>query len=115
MQTSSNSVAECENVSTSEKINEVNTSLKKIEQKLNVRSPKTSGVVDLVVGSQWGDEGKGKLVDIVSQKYDVCARVAGGSNAGHTIVANVRTSKFRIFQYILFNNQINWTSLGEKI
>mmetsp|Transcript_8732 Transcript_8732/g.19203 ORF Transcript_8732/g.19203 Transcript_8732/m.19203 type:complete len:517 (-) Transcript_8732:57-1607(-) len=42
--------------------------------------------IDVVLGSQWGDEGKGKLVDILSQRYDVCCRVAGGSNAGHTIV-----------------------------
>ena len=47
------------------------------------------GQVDAVVGTQWGDEGKGKLVDIISSQYDICARVAGGSNAGHTIVANV--------------------------
>lgn len=50
---------------------------------------KSKGVVDVVLGAQWGDEGKGKLVDILSSKYDVCARVAGGSNAGHTIVVNV--------------------------
>ncbi|RYY86650.1 hypothetical protein EON63_05430 [archaeon] len=43
----------------------------------------------MVIGTQWGDEGKGKLVDIVSQKYDICARVAGGANAGHTIVVDV--------------------------
>ena len=48
------------------------------------------GAVDVVLGAQWGDEGKGKLVDIVSPKYDICARVAGGSNAGHTIVVEVR-------------------------
>jgi hypothetical protein len=47
------------------------------------------GRVDAVVGSQWGDEGKGKLVDIISKDYDICARVAGGSNAGHTIVVKV--------------------------
>lgn len=47
------------------------------------------GSVDVVLGAQWGDEGKGKLVDIVSSKYDICARVAGGSNAGHTIVVDV--------------------------
>jgi hypothetical protein len=40
---------------------------------------------------QWGDEGKGKLVDILSKDYDICARVGGGSNAGHTIVVNVRS------------------------
>jgi Adenylosuccinate synthetase len=34
---------------------------------------------------QWGDEGKGKLVDILAQTYDVCARVAGGSNAGNEV------------------------------
>jgi adenylosuccinate synthase len=34
---------------------------------------------------QWGDEGKGKLVDILAQTYDVCARVAGGSNAGSVL------------------------------
>ena len=35
-----------------------------------------------VVGSQWGDEGKGKLVDILAKQYDYCARFNGGSNAG---------------------------------
>ncbi len=49
------------------------------------------GVVDVVLGAQWGDEGKGKLVDILSAKYDICARVAGGSNAGHTIVVEVHS------------------------
>jgi hypothetical protein len=47
------------------------------------------GRVNVVLGAQWGDEGKGKLVDILSGKYAICARVAGGSNAGHTIVVNV--------------------------
>ena len=47
------------------------------------------GTVDVVLGAQWGDEGKGKLVDILSSKYEICARVAGGSNAGHTIVVEV--------------------------
>lgn len=38
-----------------------------------------------MLGSQWGDEGKGKLVDILAQRYDVVARCQGGANAGHTI------------------------------
>eukprot|EP00898_Chlorokybus_atmophyticus_P004635 jgi/Chlat1/5172/Chrsp33S05152 len=38
-----------------------------------------------VLGTQWGDEGKGKLVDILAQKYDIVARCQGGANAGHTI------------------------------
>ena len=53
---------------------------------------KSKGAVDVVIGAQWGDEGKGKLVDILSSKYDICARVAGGSNAGHTIVVDVSSS-----------------------
>ena len=43
-------------------------------------------LVTVVLGAQWGDEGKGKLVDILSAEVDVCARCAGGNNAGHTIV-----------------------------
>lgn len=39
----------------------------------------------VILGSQWGDEGKGKLIDILSDKFDVVARAAGGANAGHTI------------------------------
>lgn len=41
--------------------------------------------VAVVLGSQWGDEGKGKLVDILAQQYDIVARAQGGANAGHTI------------------------------
>ena len=41
---------------------------------------------DLIVGLQWGDEGKGKIVDHLAQKYDYVCRFAGGHNAGHTIV-----------------------------
>ncbi|GFZ50825.1 Adenylosuccinate synthetase [Saitozyma sp. JCM 24511] len=42
--------------------------------------------VSVVLGAQWGDEGKGKLVDILAAEADICARCAGGNNAGHTIV-----------------------------
>jgi adenylosuccinate synthase len=40
---------------------------------------------DVIVGIQWGDEGKGKIVDMLAQKYDVVCRSQGGHNAGHTI------------------------------
>ncbi|MFC1655382.1 adenylosuccinate synthase [Patescibacteria group bacterium] len=43
------------------------------------------GNIAAVIGTQWGDEGKGKLVDILSEKYDIIARATGGANAGHTI------------------------------
>ncbi|MCJ1308446.1 hypothetical protein MMC25_002099 [Agyrium rufum] len=42
----------------------------------------------VVLGAQWGDEGKGKLVDILCSQAQLCARAQGGNNAGHTIVAN---------------------------
>ena len=42
--------------------------------------------VDVLLGLQWGDEGKGKIVDFVSAKYDIIARFQGGPNAGHTII-----------------------------
>jgi len=51
----------------------------------------TEGTVTVVLGTQWGDEGKGKLVDILAADADVCARCAGGNNAGHTIVVPVPT------------------------
>lgn len=41
--------------------------------------------VSIIVGSQWGDEGKGKIVDLLSSKVDIVARYQGGANAGHTI------------------------------
>ena len=41
--------------------------------------------VTVLVGSQWGDEGKGKIVDILSENYDIVARYQGGANAGHTV------------------------------
>lgn len=41
--------------------------------------------VSVLVGSQWGDEGKGKIVDILSDRFDIVARYQGGANAGHTI------------------------------
>lgn len=46
------------------------------------------GGVSVVLGLQWGDEGKGKLVDILAQDADVVCRFAGGNNAGHTIVVD---------------------------
>lgn len=47
--------------------------------------------VAVVLGTQWGDEGKGKLVDILAQQYDIVARAQGGANAGHTIYDDAGT------------------------
>jgi len=43
---------------------------------------KSLGKVSAIIGAQWGDEGKGKVVDIVAEHYDVIARACGGANAG---------------------------------
>ncbi len=50
----------------------------------------------VVVGSQWGDEGKGKIVDWLSEQADVVVRFQGGHNAGHTLVINGVTYKLRL-------------------
>ena len=44
--------------------------------------------VDVLLGLQWGDEGKGKIVDYIAKNYDIIARFQGGPNAGHTIIIN---------------------------
>ena len=44
-----------------------------------------TGKVDVLLGLQWGDEGKGKVVDVLTPRYDVVARFQGGPNAGHTL------------------------------
>jgi len=43
-------------------------------------------MVDLLLGLQWGDEGKGKIVDVLTKEYDIIARFQGGPNAGHTLI-----------------------------
>ena len=42
----------------------------------------------IIIGSQWGDEGKGKMIDFLTESADVVARGQGGNNAGHTVIAN---------------------------
>jgi len=54
------------------------------------------GNICAIVGAQWGDEGKGKLVDILSERFDIVARSAGGANAGHTIYANGQKFVFHL-------------------
>jgi adenylosuccinate synthase len=46
----------------------------------------------VVVGAQWGDEGKGKIVDWLSEQADIVVRFQGGHNAGHTLVINGETT-----------------------
>jgi adenylosuccinate synthase len=46
----------------------------------------------ILVGAQWGDEGKGKIIDVLTEQADVVVRYAGGNNAGHTVIVNGRKS-----------------------
>lgn len=63
---------------------------------------------DLIVGIQWGDEGKGKIVDMLSQNYDLACRSGGGHNAGHTIWVNgVKYALHLVPSGILHPNIIN--------
>ena len=65
-------------------------------------SPTTNGntgagnQVSVVLGAQWGDEGKGKLVDLLSEKAEVVARCQGGNNAGHTVIVGDKAYDFHI-------------------
>ena len=50
----------------------------------------------VIVGAQWGDEGKGKVVDLLAEHADMVARFQGGNNAGHTIIRDGETFKFHL-------------------
>jgi adenylosuccinate synthase len=59
--------------------------------------------VTAVLGSQWGDEGKGKIVDILGPQFAVCARYNGGANAGHTIVVGKQKFAFHLMPSGILN------------
>eukprot|EP01066_Platyproteum_vivax_P013872 Platyproteum_vivax@DN6255_c0_g1_i1.p1 len=69
--------------------------------------------VAAVLGGQWGDEGKGKLVDILAEKAHVTARFNGGSNAGHTLIVNGKKFAFHLLPCgILYPQTINVIGAG---
>ncbi len=57
-----------------------------------------------VVGTQWGDEGKGKVIDFLGMQADVVVRGQGGNNAGHTIVINNKKFALRLIPSGVFNS-----------
>lgn len=68
---------------------------------------------DLVIGIQWGDEGKGKIVDMLCQNYDVVCRSGGGHNAGHTIVVGEKKYALHLVPSgILHKNATNIIGTG---
>lgn len=70
----------------------------------------------VVVGAQWGDEGKAKITDILAEQADVIIRYQGGCNAGHTVVANGKTFKFHLIPSgILYKNKVCMIGPGTVI
>ncbi|EDV24360.1 uncharacterized protein TRIADDRAFT_26635 [Trichoplax adhaerens] len=59
------------------------------------RDEKNNSLV-VILGAQWGDEGKGKIVDLLASQADIVCRCQGGNNAGHTVVANGKTYHFHL-------------------
>lgn len=59
----------------------------------------------VVLGAQWGDEGKGKLVDILAQEAQLCARFNGGANAGHTLIVDGKKYAFHLLPCGMINRQ----------
>lgn len=70
-------------------------------------------MVDLIVGLQWGDEGKGKIVDLVAKNYDIVIRSQGGHNAGHTVVVDGKKYALHLLPSgVLNKNAVNIIANG---
>lgn len=62
--------------------------------------------ITVLVGLQWGDEGKGRMVDYLAQDVDIVARYQGGNNAGHTVVNEFGTFKLHLIPSGIFNSEV---------
>ena len=65
-----------------------------------------------VIGLQWGDEGKGKIVDFLSEKFDLVARYQGGNNAGHTVIVEDITYKLNLIPSGVIRGKICFLGQG---
>ncbi|HQG38646.1 MAG TPA: adenylosuccinate synthetase, partial [Chitinophagales bacterium] len=73
-------------------------------------------LVDVILGLQWGDEGKGKIVDYLADKYDIIARFQGGPNAGHTLYIDGQKHVLHTIPSGIFRNgKINYIGNGVVI
>ena len=59
-----------------------------------------------VVGLQWGDEAKGKIVDLLTERHDIVVRYQGGANAGHTVVMDGQTFKLSLVPSGIFRPEV---------
>ena len=72
--------------------------------------------IDMILGLQWGDEGKGKIVDVLTKDYDIIARFQGGPNAGHTLIFDgIKHVLHTIPSGIFHKNKINVVGNGVVI
>jgi len=70
-------------------------------------------MIDVILGLQWGDEGKGKIVDYFAKDYDMIARFQGGPNAGHTLyVGNEKVVLHQIPSGIFHDHKENRKKTG---
>lgn len=73
-----------------------------------------AGKVDVILGAQWGDEGKGKVVDVVAPHYAVIARFQGGPNAGHTLIFDGRKHVLHTIPSGVFRPGV-WNLVGNGV
>src|SRR3989338_8913128 len=73
------------------------------------------GKTIVIVGGQWGDEGKGAIIDFLAEKADVVARYAGGNNAGHTVCVGNEVFKFNLIPSGIVHNKLNIIGNGTVI
>ena len=59
-----------------------------------------------ILGAQWGDEGKGKIVDLLTEKCDIVVRFQGGHNAGHTLVVDGKTTVLHLIPSGILHNNV---------
>nr|ACO09234.1 Adenylosuccinate synthetase isozyme 2 [Osmerus mordax] len=71
-----------------------------------VTRPNVGNKVAVVLGAQWGDEGKGKVVDLLAQDADIVCRCQGGNNAGHTVVVDSVEYDFHLLPSGIINPDV---------
>ena len=71
-------------------------------------SQEETHMVQAIVGANWGDEGKGKITDMLAEKADIIVRFQGGANAGHTIINDYGKFALHTLPYVYPPNKINY-------
>lgn len=64
-------------------------------------------MIDFLLGTQWGDEGKGRIIDLISLNYDYVVRCAGGDNAGHSVLVNGKLLKLHLIPSCVLHENVN--------